>query len=129
MSEAAQGYSREQDPGWRCRDLPPSPAQQLEQAKVLSWLDHNRGDINCTTASGKRGHTFLIAACLSNNESLVYELTKRKAALEIKAAGKTALHYACLLAHVACAKHLLDAVCSARVPHGRCWQRHTHRNS
>ena len=29
--------------------------------------------------------------------------------MEIKAKGKTALHYACLLGHVTCAKHLIDA--------------------
>lgn len=107
-SEGASGYSREQDAGWRSRDLPPTPTQQYEQEKVLSWLNTHAKEIN-TTAMSDKGHTFLIMACISNNESLVYQLVNRGAALDIKAKGKTALHYACLLGHVQCAKHLLDA--------------------
>ena len=50
-----------------------------------------------------------MAACINNHESLVYELIKRGADMELKTKGKTALHYACLLGHVTCAKHLIDA--------------------
>lgn len=76
-------------------------------AKVLSWLDRG-GDINCTTVS-RLGFTLLIEACVNNHECLVSELVKRGADINMKAKGKTALHYSVLLVHPNCAKPLLDA--------------------
>ena len=70
---------REVDPAWRNRDLPPSPLQAYEQAKIISYLDRG-GNIDETRMSGMRGQTFLIASVIANNESLCAELLKRGAA-------------------------------------------------
>ena len=56
--------------------------------------------------SPRRGHTFLISAVTSNNEWLVDELLTRGASVDYKAAGKTALHYACVLGHASCARRV-----------------------
>jgi ankyrin repeat protein len=106
VSEAASAGGREDDPGWK-RDIPPNETQQYELAKVCAFLDRG-GDVDCTTVS-PLGHTMLVTACINNHECLVAELVRRGGALDVKAKGKTALHYACLLAHPNCAKILLDA--------------------
>ena len=105
VSEASTAGGREDDPGWK-RDLPPNETQQYQLAKVNAFLDRG-GDPNCTTIS-PLGHTILVTACINNHECLVAELVRRGAKLDVKAKGKTALHYACLLAHPNCAKILLD---------------------
>ena len=97
---------REMDPAWRNRDLPPSPLHTTEYQKITSWIDRG-GDINETRMT-KRGHTFLMQACIQNNETLVAELLKRGASTDIYAQGKTALHFACLLGHSNAAALLLQ---------------------
>ena len=89
---------READPAWRNRDLPPTPAQTYQQAKVTSWLNRNPAGIN-TTSMSPLGHTFLIQAVIANHETLVADLLQRGAAVDIYAQGKTALHFAVILGH------------------------------
>lgn len=101
------GGVREANPQWRSRDLPPSPTMAYTQAKVLSWVDRG-GDINESRMDKERGHTFLIAAVVNNNETFVAELLRRGAACDIKAQGKTALHFAAVLGHASCARLLLQ---------------------
>lgn len=109
---------READPIWRKRrPVPPSPSQAYQQAKVLSWIDscNDRKKAADDTRLDPSGHTFLIRACIENHESLVAELLKRGASLDLKAKGKTALHYACVFAQVNCAKLLLHAGADTRI--------------
>ena len=94
-SEAAAASMREADPAWRSRDLPPSADQAYQMAKLTSWLDRG-GNIDDTRISPK-GHSILITAVINNHESLVAELLKRGASVDIYAQGKTALHFAVLL--------------------------------
>jgi len=107
VSEAAAVLSREDNIAWQSRDVPPTQVQEYALAKTKDWLDAG-GDINCTTVTAM-GHTLLIKACIDNHEVLVAELVKRGAKLDIKAKGKSALHFCCLLTHPSCAKPLLDA--------------------
>ena len=106
-NEAARTGGREDDAAWSAVDIPPTASQQYFLSKVLSYLDRG-GDINCTSLSPV-GHTLLMSACINNHEVLVAELVARGAALDVKAKGKTALHFSCLLAHPNCAKPLLDS--------------------
>ena len=76
--------------------------------KVCSWLDRPGSNINETRMDKERGHTFLIQAVIANNEDLVAELLKRGAAVDIKAQGKAALHFAAVLGHSSCARMLLE---------------------
>lgn len=97
---------RESNPAWRGRDLPPTPAMTYQQSKVTAWLDRG-GNIDETRMDKERGHTFLISAVIANNEDLVAELLRRGASVDIKAQGKNALHFACVLGHSSCVRLLL----------------------
>jgi hypothetical protein len=107
MGGASADSMREADPAWRSRDLPPSPQQTYEMSKVTSWLDRNKNQKINQTSMSPLGHTFLITAVINNNETLVAELLKRGAAVNIFAQGKTALHFAVLLGHSNCSALLL----------------------
>ena len=98
---------RESDPAWRARDLAPTPQLAYQMVKILSWLDRG-GNIDETRMDKERGHTFLIQAVCMNNEDLVAELLKRGASVDIKAMGKTALHFAAVHGHSSCARLLLQ---------------------
>ena len=107
LTEAVTYLDRDDDVAWYGRDVPPSVTQLTRMGKVISWIDRG-GDINTTSISQYK-FTLLIEACIHNHESLVAELVKRGANLDMKAKGKTALHYAVLNVHPNCAKPLLDA--------------------
>ena len=98
---------RESNPAWRSHDQPPSPAMMLRAAQITDWLDRG-GNINETRMDKDHGHSFLIQACIANNEELVAELLKRGAAVDLKAQGKAALHFATILGHSNCALLLLQ---------------------
>ena len=89
---------RETDPAWRSRDLPPSPNQAYTLSKIVSWLDRG-GNINETRMDKERGQSFLIQAAVNNHESLVAELLRRGADVNLYARGKNALHFAAVLGH------------------------------
>jgi ankyrin repeat protein len=99
--------ARESDPAWRNRDLPPSPNQAYQMAKILSWIDRG-GSVNDTGMDKQRGHSFLMSATINNNESLVAELLKRGANTDLYAQGKTALHFAAILGHSNCSALMLQ---------------------
>ena len=98
---------RETDPAWRSRDLPPSENMLYAQRKIVDWLDRG-GNINTTAMDKERGHSFLIAATINNNESLVAELLRRGAEVDLKAQGKAALHFAAVLGHASIAEYLIQ---------------------
>lgn len=112
QGDEIDAQQRESDPVWRKRrPIPPSPSHAYQQAKVLSWVDScaDKKAACDNTGMDPSGHTFLMRACLDNQESLVAELLKRGSTVDLKAKGKTALHFACIMAQVNCATLLLHA--------------------